>query len=52
MKRIEPAIVFVAVLAVCSECNRGVEVPELGDVTGTLDCKPLEGTTVMFEPQR
>jgi len=53
MKRIGSAVVFAAAIAVCSGCDRGVELPELGEVTGTitLDGKPLEGANVMFEPR-
>jgi hypothetical protein len=53
MKRLGLAVLVVVALAVCPGCGPAGDIPDLGQVTGTvtLDGKPLAGARVLFEPQ-
>lgn len=53
MKRIGLALLVAVALVILPGCGPGQDVPELGEVTGTvtLDGKPLANAQVRFEPE-
>jgi hypothetical protein len=53
MIRFGLALLVVAALAVLPGCGSGQNLPEMGEVTGTItyDGNPLAGASVGFEPQ-
>jgi len=53
MKKIGLALLVVATLTAVSGCGPSQDLPDLGQVTGTvtLDGKPLADANIAFEPQ-